>query len=235
MPEGIPDVTDVNETALKNLGQLRELVYVPLRDNERSFVEPWFVDTMLNEALYDLNARLRIKRSTAISGSGGVGNSHATTGVITVPSDFVEVTDLWFTDSAIQPEITNDAVFNSYARRGANTPVVYLARVYGATIETYPLLLDEPYRLEYVARPTAMALDTDRPTDLSPEMTPRLVAYAQAKAKWQEGEIEEGNQYMAMYEAGLPGSPRMTNYLRPAPMTMFPAPGPFDAPWSGSW
>jgi hypothetical protein len=222
MPEGIPDVADVNLTSLKNLGQMRELVYVPLRDNERSFVEPWFVDAMLNEALLDLNARLRIKRAS-VSGTSDAN------GAIAIPSDFVEVTDLWFDDPAIQPELTNDAVFNSYAKRGYSSPANYLARVYGAFIQTYPQIESADYTLEYVARPTLLDLDTDRPTDLSPEMTPRLVAYAQAKAKWQEGETEEGNQYMAMYEAGLPGAPRMTNYLRPAPMTMFPAPGPFDA------
>jgi len=222
MPEGIPDVADVNLTSLKNLGQLRELVYVPLRDNERSFVEPWFVDAMLNEALLDLNARLRIKRASA----SGTSDSD---GVLTIPTDFVEVLDLWFDDPAIQPEVTSDGVFNSYAKRGASTPANYLARVFGATIETYPVIASADYTLEYVARPVLLDLDTDRPVDLSPEMTPRLVAYAQAKAKWQEGETEEGNQYMAMYEAGLPGAPRMTNYLRPAPLTFFPAPGPFDA------
>ena len=222
MPEGIPDVADVNLTSLKNLGQLRELVYVPLRDNERSFVEPWFVDVMLNEALLDLNARLRIKRLSA------TGTSDAD-GVLTVPTDFVEVLDLWFDNPAIQPELTSDSVFNSYAKRGFSSPANYLARVFGATIETYPEIASADYTLEYVARPVLLDADTDRPTDLSPEMTPRLVAYAQAKAKWQEGETEEGNQYMAMYEAGLPGAPRMTNYLRPAPMTMFPVSGPFDA------
>lgn len=221
MPEGIPDVADVNLTSLKNLGQLRELVYIPLRDNERDFVEPWFVDAMLNEALLDLNARLRIKRAAAS------GTSNAS-GVITVPTDFVEVLELWFDDPAIMPEFTNDSIFNSYAKRGTSTPANYLARTFGATIETYPEIELADYTLEYVARPTLLTSDTDQPVDLSPEMTPRLVAYAQAKAKWQEGEVEEGNQYMAMYETGLPGAPRMTNYLRPAPMTMFPVQGPFD-------
>lgn len=221
MPEGIPGVGDVNPGQLKNLIQLRELVYVPLRDNERTFVEPWFVDAMLNEAWLDLNARLRITRDVA------TGTSSAS-GVITVPTDFVEETDLWFDNPAIQPEFTNDGVFNSYAKRGYSTPVTYLARVFGATIETYPEIASAAYTLEYVARPPFLSQDTDQPVGLAPEMTPRLVAYAQAKAKWQEGETEEGNQYMAMYEAGLPGAPRMTNYLRPAALTMFPVAGPFD-------
>lgn len=221
MPEGVPAVTEVTGQ-LKNLEQLRALVYVPLRDNERDFVEPWFVDAMLNEAYLDLNARLRIKRKTA------TGSSSAS-GVITIPTDFVEEIDLWFDDPAIQPEFTSDGVFNSYAKRGFSTPVHYLARVFGNTIETYPEIASAAYTLEYVARPVEMAVDTDTPVELLPEMTPRLVNYATAKAKWQEGEVEEGNQYMAQYEAGLPGPPRMTNYLRPAPMTMFPAPGPFDA------
>lgn len=221
MPEGIPDVTDVNLTDLKNLGQLRELSYVPLRDGQREFIEPWAVDTWLNEAYFELNARLRIKRLVA------TGTSSAS-GVITVPADFVEETDLWFTNPAIQPEFTSDGVFNSYAKRGAS-PSNYLARVFGATIETYPVIASAAYSLEYVARPAAMSADTDKPVELSPEMTPRLVNYVIAKAKWQEGEVEEGNQYMAQYEAGLPGPTRMLNYLRPAPLTMFPVSGPFDA------
>lgn len=221
MPEGVPAVTETSGV-LKSLAQLRELVYVPLRDGERTFVEPWFVDAMLNEGFLDLNARLRITRDVA------TGTSSAS-GVITVPTDFVEETDLWFDDPAIQPEFTSDGVFNSYAKRGASTPGVYLARVFGATIETYPAIASAAYTLEYVARPPLMEQDTDTPVGLLPEMTPRLVAYAVAKAKWQEGEQEEGNQYMAMYEAGIPGSPRMTNYLRPAALTMFPAPGPFDS------
>lgn len=227
MPEGVPSVADVNNSQLKNLLQLRELVYVPLRDNERSFVEPWFVDAMINEALYDLNARLRIRQQV------DTGNT-SSTGTIPYPSDMVEVMGLWITDvnGSAQPlQFVTQDVFNSWARPGGSmtSPSAYLARVFGAIIETYPVFATRPYRLEFVGRPAELAQDTDRPVDLHPEMTPRLVSYAQAKAKWQEGEVEEGNQYMAQYEAGLPGPPRMLNAIHPEPLLFVPEPGPFDA------
>ena len=225
MPEGVPGTGDVNPGQLKNLMQLRELVYVPLRDNERSFVEPWFVDAMLNEAYLDLNARLRIKQ---VSDTG----TTSATGTIPYPSDVVEVMGLWITDAdgALQPiQLVTQDVFNSWSKPGNNTPAAYLARVFNGIVETYPALESADYTLEYVARPAWMAEDTDQPTSLHPELQPRLIAYAQAKAKWQEGESEEGNQYMAMYEAGLPGPPRMTNALHPASLMFTPEPGPFDA------
>lgn len=225
MPDGVPVVADVNDSQLKNLLQLRELVYVPLRDNERSFVEPWFVDAMLNEALLDLNARLRIRQQVDTG-------TTSSTGTIPYPSDIVEVMGLWVTDADLnyQPlQFVTQDTFNSWSKPGNNTPAAYLARVFGATIETYPALELQSYRLEFVGRPAPLALETDRPTDIHPELTPRLVAYAQAKAKWQEGEVEEGNQYMAMYEAGLPGPPRMLNAIHPEPLLFVPEPGPFDA------
>ena len=225
MPEGVAGASAVNNTQLKSLVQLRELVYVPLRDTERSFVESWFVDAMLNEAYLDLNARLRLYQQV------DTGTTTAT-GTIAYPSDMIEPTALWITDAqsnALELQFVDDKVFNSWARPGNNTPAAYIARVFSQTIETYPALESLAYRLEFIARPAALAQDTDTPTAIHPELEPRLVNYAIAKAKWQEGEVQEGNQYMAMYEAGLPGPPRMTNNVRPARLTLIPEPGPFDA------
>lgn len=210
---------------LKTLAQLRSLVYAPLRDSERSFVEPWFVDAMLNEAYLDLNARLRLTRSTDEA-------TTSSTGTITLPTDFIEVLQLWVGTSPVV--FHDDTTFATYEAAGVapyiNTnAVAILGRMSmdRTKIETFPQAQSTEYTLEYVARPASMDADTDTPSSLSPEMQPRLVAYARAHAKWQEGEVVEGNQYMAQYEQGLPGSPRMTNNLRPASMTLIPEPGPF--------
>lgn len=214
-------------TQLKTRAQLRDLVYAPLRDSERTFVEPWFVDEMLNEAYLDLNARLRLTRATATG-------TTSSTGEITLPvnEDFIEVLQLWVGTTPVT--MHDDYTFNSYEAAGvtpymSTNSIAILGRMSmdRLKIETYPQAVTTDYTLEYVKRPESMALDTDKPTSLAPEMQPRLVAYARAHAKWQEGEIVEGNQYMAQYEQGLPGSPRMTNNLRPASMTLIPEPGPF--------
>jgi hypothetical protein len=208
---------------LKTLAQLRSLVYAPLRDTERSFVESWFVDSLLNEAYLDLNARLRLNQET------DTGTTSAT-GTITYPSDLVEVTNLWVTDdagTAIHVFVVENEKFKSWAEPAASSPHLYIARLWNGVIETYPALESLDYELEFIGRPASMELDTDTPSVLDPEMQPRLVAYARAHAKWQEGEIQEGNQYMAQYEQGLPGSPRMTNKVRPASLTLIPEPGPF--------
>ena len=226
MPEGIPQSSPINSTQLKNLMQLRELVYVPLRDTERTFVKEWFVDACLNEAYLDLNARLRLK-VLRLEGTT------SSTGTIPIPTDYVEKVGLWITgtdDQSIPLQFVSDGVFTSWSMEsGGNTPFAYLVRPFGAVFETYPVLAGYDYRLDYVARPASMADDDDKPDWIHPEMTPRLVAFAIAKAKWQEGEVEEGNQYMAQYEAGLPGSPRMLGAKHPQPLTMIPEPGPFDA------
>lgn len=208
---------------LKTLAQLRALVYAPLRDSERSFVESWFVDAMLNEAYLDLNARLRLNQET------DTGTTSAT-GTVPYPSDLVEVVNFWITDSDgayIPYYIVDNEKYLSWQRPGFDTPHINIARVWNGSIETYPVAVSLGYTLEFIGRPASMVLDTDTPALIDPEMTPRLVAYARAYAKWQEGEVTEGNQYMAQYEQGLPGSPRMTNKIRPAPMQLIPAPGPF--------
>lgn len=207
---------------LKTLAQLRALVYAGLRDSNHSFTESWFVDAMLNEAYLDLNARLRLNQET------DTGTTSAT-GTIAYPSDLVEVVNLWITDAnetAVPYIMVDNEKFLSWSRPG-EAPYVNIARVWNGSIETFPEAQSLDYTLEFVGRPASMDADTDTPAILDPEMQPRLVAYARAHAKWAEGMIQEGNQDMAIYEQGLPGSPRMTNKIRPASLQLIPEAGPF--------
>jgi hypothetical protein len=209
--------------SLPTLAELRARVYAPLRDSERSFVEPWYVDLLLNEAYIDLNARLRIKK-LVVSGTASA------TGTVTVPSDFVELESLWIGSTPVN--IVDDATFLSFSESGvspyASSQVsAILGRANGSTFETFPVQVSQAYTLEYVARPAELVGELDQPVELSLELVPRIVNYARAYAKWQEGESQEGDKYMALYEQGLPGSPRDTFKRRPFPMTLIPEPGPF--------
>lgn len=212
---GIPNPTSA---WLPTLLQLRERVFSRLRDSERVFVTESEVDHYINEAYMDLNARLRLNR-TSVDGTS------STTGTITYPSDLVEVEALWFDDTPVQ--FVNDETFNSYALTGVE-PFTYIARAVGSTISTYPALISLAYTLEYVARPTMLTVDADQPTVLTPELAMRLPWYAIAEAKWKESEPVEAERYMQQYVEGLPGRPRMAHRMRPAPVTLNVEPGPFD-------
>jgi hypothetical protein len=222
--EGVPDYVQA-AGSLPTLATMRALVYAPLRDTERSFVEPWFVDTMLNEGYLDLNARLRLNKKQATG-------TASSTGTIDIPTDLVELENLYV--ATLPVSWADDDTFLSFKNAGVSPyglsdEISILARVNIAAgkIETYPAATLFAYALEYVARPTEMVADTDTPSILTKELAPRIVAYARAHAKWQEGQEQEGAKYMAMYEQGLPGAPRDAFRRKPFPLAMIPEAGPF--------
>jgi hypothetical protein len=224
MPEGVPGVSQ-SVGALPALAGLRALVYAPLRDTERSFVEPWFVDAMLNEAYLDLNARLRLNKKEA---SG----TTSATGTIALPTDLVEIENL--SVGLIPVSWADDDTFLSFESAavvpyGQSNEVAILARinVFASVIETFPPVQVSAYAMEYIARPATMVADTDTPAKLPQELCPRIVSYARAHAKWQEGQEQEGGKYMALYEQGLPGAPRDAFRRKPFSMALIPEAGPF--------
>jgi hypothetical protein len=210
--------------ALPSLVTLRARVYAALRDSEMSYIEPWFVDQLLNEAYLDLNARLRLKKVTATG-------TTSSTGTLDYPTDLVELQNLRI--EGITPEFVDDDTYWSFASRGgipygAGGTATTLARVNGLTIETYPAVTFGDYSLEYVARPAEMVAESDTPDELTIELVPRIVHFARAHGKFAQSESEEGGAYMAMYEQGLPGAPREAFRRRVGPMSLIPEPGPFD-------
>ena len=217
MGEGVATVTQ-SGAAMPTLAKLRSLVYAVLRDDERSFVEPWFVDAMLNEAYIDLVARLRLKPTEA------TGTTSAT-GTITVPTNFIELIDLHV--GTVFIPFVPDPTFQFFAVPGQTLDST-IARMDGqSTIETYPAEVSQAYTLRYAARPVEMLSDGDAPSDISRELVPRIVHYARAHAKWQEGMQDEGDRYMALYEQGLPTQPRDQFKLRPAAPDLFVVDVPF--------
>ncbi len=217
MGEGVAVVTQSSPN-LPTLSRLRSLVYAVLRDDERSFVEPWFVDAMLNEAYIDIVARLRLK-PTEVSSTTTAG------GLITVPSDYIEPIDIWVGTEKV--DFVPDPTFQFFAVPGAAIETI-IARMDGqSTIETYPVQISKTYTLRYAARPTELIADSDQPVSISRELCPRIVHYARAHAKWQEGMEDEGAKYMALYEQGLPTAPRDQFKLRPAAPDLFVVDTPF--------
>lgn len=213
--------------ALPDLAALRVRVRNRLRDSEAAFVPDSSIDQWVNEAYLDLNARLRINKAEA------TGTASAS-GVVTLPggppSDVVEINSLWLTDDDIKVEFVDDYTFLWYSNQEQSTGDKVLGRMGTTqdTVETYPIADSEPYTLEYIKRPALMTSGTSTPVILTEELVPRLVFYAVAEAKMQEGEAEEAGVYMGRYVEGLPGSPRTMYRKDPQTLTLIPEQGPFD-------
>jgi hypothetical protein len=226
MAEGVIEGAVAGASDLPNLVKLRTLVYAALRDTERSFNEPWFVDEMLNEGYFDLNARLRLNKQEA------TGTTTAD-GEVPFPTDLVELESLYIAGSPVS--FVDDDSFLSFQQAGVlpygtNDVSVLLGRVHQGShmFETFPAAASYDYVLEYIARPDVMAAESDTPEVLTKELVPRIVNYARAYCKWQEDAEQEGAKFMALYEQGLPGAPRDAFRRKPFPMSMIPEPGPFD-------
>jgi len=204
-----------------NLASMKRRVYAVLRDSEKAFVLDENVEDWLNESYLDVAARTRCLRKE-------VTGSTTAAGSVTLPADYLQTEWLSVDDSngnETKVEFVDNQVFDSW-RLGGGTPTNQLARIYNGAIETYPVAVSVSYTLRYVYEPTPMSAGSDEP-DLPSELHIRLVNYARAHAKYQEGELEEGDRYMALYEAGMPGPPLAG--LREKP-------GPFDLrPPSGFW
>jgi hypothetical protein len=206
------------------LTDLTRKVYAVLRDSEKAFVIQEEVEDWINEAIVDLNSRLRILRKETTG-------TTSSTGTITLPTDYVETVWLSVLPSSLSDaqtvvEFTNDEVFDSY-RLPAKLPANQLARVYGGTLETYPVVESQAYTWRYVYKPPVLDSAADS-TTLPAELDVRIVNYARAHGKYKEGEIDEGDRYLALYESYLP-SPSIAGLReRPGKLGLVPVPGVFD-------
>lgn len=223
MPEGI--VTGLSNPSspaagLCTLYDLREGVFNFLRDTDRVFVTETMVVDWLNEAYLDLNARLRLKQAV-------IESTTDTDGLIAAPTDFVEMISLWY--EGIPAQIVDDTVFESYSEPGiiALENGLTLTRFFNNNFETYPILDEVDYVLRYVARPALMAELDDQPTAITPELCLRLRKYALSEAYQKQGDTDLASSAMAEYLEGLPGRPRQMHRMRPAPINLIPAAGPF--------
>lgn len=207
-------------SGLCTLFDLQEGVFNFLRDTDRVFITEAMVTEWLNEGYLDLNARLRLKQTL-------VEDNTDSDGILTIPTDFVEMITLWFDD--VPAQVVDDSIFESYSQP-ASTALesgLQLVRFFEGQFETYPPIALADYQLRYVARPTVMSDPGDQPTAITPELCVRLRKYALSQAYEREGEGNLAAAAMGEYLEGLPGRPRQMHRMRPAPINLIPAPGPF--------
>ncbi len=199
--------------------QMQDRVYSVLRDTTQSFVLLADVKAWLNEGYLDLVARLGLNTKQATDTFDSAGKD-------TLPADFIELLTLWITSTGEQVEFTSHDIFLSW-QLGDETPAHTLARILAGKIETYPAAASLGYTLEYVAAPAELSADGDIPV-IPAELHVRIINYARAHAKYMEGEIVDGNLYLALYAEGLPRPPLGVKRERPGHFGLVPAAGPFD-------
>jgi hypothetical protein len=194
-------------------------------------VNPGQVDRWLNEAYRDIVARLRLGRKESSYTLDVNGE--------TTISDVVEVYRVWVDNK--RADLVDRATFNHYSLRqlpvDEQLPIdkmlCFLETTPGTaavTLRTYPKAAGKTAIVDHALHATLMVDDSSTPDFLIdyPTLIPKVINYARAYAKWQEGETAEGDRYMMLYEEGLP---KYTGaYLRDAVErpTVFVEKGYFD-------
>lgn len=196
-----------------------------LRDESRSFVTNDDVLDWLNEAYFDLNARMRFLRSEALGTASGD---------ITFPADPAVLEILSLRLGTDDVDFVDDDVFNSWSDDGA-TPANTLGRVFERVIQLYPSPTASDYTLRYVREPTQLVEDTDVP-ELPEHLQVKLIRYAQAQAFLKMDQSNEFTAFLGMYEQGLPPPPGVAKPINPGPLQVSYEKGPFDIdPQSRHW
>ena len=201
--------------------QMLNSVYAVLRDTERVYVLEEQIEEWLNEAYLDICVRYGYLTEETVTATTSA------TGTIAVPAGFVRLLTLYLdTDIDTEDEIVEfvkDDIFLAWESSGVE-PGHTIARIFKDVVETWPQAQSVGYTLEYLEKPTALALATDVPV-LPEELHSRIVNYARAHGKWVEGELSEGNIYWALYSENLPPAPTARERKSPGPVTMTPVIG----------
>jgi hypothetical protein len=189
-----------------------------LRDSEAVFITDAMIGEWINEAYRDLCARLPLLRKDATG-------TTSSTGTITLPADFTQLLSLRIDDASgdtfVTPVWVTDDIFLSY-RSPDVIPGATLYRIFEGLIETWPQQESLTYFIEYIYKPTDISGSTE--PSIPEELHVKIINYARAHAKYVDGELNEGDRYMALYTENLPLAPSSMRRERPGPFDFVPAP-----------
>jgi hypothetical protein len=200
-----------------DLGELREAVYLQLRDSAQEFVTPEQVDAWINEGLRDLAQRW--------AGLYGEEAGVTTDGAVAIPDDLIRPMSLRLGTDDVNFDVTQDEWFGMHD--SSMMPVPTAGRVFGNSIELYPPPTDgTAFVLRYVRMPEALADEADVP-ELPLELHDKLVQFATARGLYKEREDALADRYRQEYEHGLPRR-TLGAFRKAQPPTFRFEPGPFD-------
>lgn len=205
------------------LSQLQARVTTNLRDSVNAYIDLTDINAWLNEAYYDLAARFELlERETAATTAAGFTIALPTTS----NTETLEILSLRL-GSADDVLFVDSQLWNDMKDKGLS-PSATIGRVFGANIELYPTpTTGTAYvlRCNYIPAPLASGADVHV---LPLQVERKLVEYATAKSKYKDGQLDEGDRLMMLYEQGLPKFNASQTRHHPGPWTLLPEPGPFD-------
>lgn len=205
-----------------SLAELRQGVRTVTKDSTGVAITDDDIDVWLNEAQRDIATRLAIltREITGFSSSSGV---------LPLPTDLVSLHWLRFDGALAEVQFVNDSVFMSWLDEGttAASASTVLGRIFAEQIETFPAQDTVGYTLRYQYDPPEMVADDDR-SALPRYFCPKMMNYARAHAMYKDGDGNQGDRYLVMYERDLPSGAFGRGRLAPGPMTMSFQRGPFD-------
>lgn len=224
------------------LDELTTQVYAPLRDDRREFIKESMVVAWLNDAQRDLASRVRELVLDTITGTVGedAGSYYAADGTtdlaaarILLPTELIMVRVVKIGTTEIVH--VDDEVFNSYLEVSGSSPLKTIYRIaslrtydnanpavqtgYREFIEFSPDQTSNDYSLTYTRMPAEMS-DPNDVCEVPEYLETRMVNYARAHAKWQQGEQRQGDNYYALFEQNLPAPPNGHVRVRPGPITL---------------
>lgn len=201
---------------MPSMTELREKVFSVVQDSARNYITEGDVDQWLLEGIEDLTSRLHIIQDSE--------TGTTTDNTLTIPANFSEPIWLKITNSGSDDDFVqwvDEDQWNSYQEQGAS-PFRRMARVFNGQIEIYPTPdSGTAYELRY------WAIGSDL-TGLNVTHRQRIVYYASARARLKEHDSGDYQEYMSLYERGLPAPNDFSSNSPVMPDAVSMEAGPFD-------
>ena len=199
-----------------NLAQMRSRVRSVMRDTAGTFITDTEIDEWINEAALDLAVRLKLLQDEATGTTTG--------STIALPANFLSLMGLRLATKDVA--FVDPETWWGWSNGGGSPPRT-LGRIFEGNLELYPTPdTGKAYALRYVRTP--LAITTSQDSELPESLHVKHVHYARAHAKLKDDRADEGDRYLALYEANLPAPSREKDRLFPTPGGFVPVAGPFD-------
>lgn len=202
-----------------NLGDIKALVRVQLRDEDERFVPPADVTKWVNVAQREIAERLGLLEGETLAGVTIAPSRFA------IPADYITASYLEVAGEKV--EFVSHEEFERTKDGDLGWPYA-VAHAFNGHIEIAPnVAVGTTYDLRYIKGPTDLAADSDIPA-IPVELHPRLAWFGTAMALLKEREEGLADRFFELYSSGLPPSGLGQGRVKPGPMRLRREPSAWD-------